>query len=149
MGDLACTIMGQKDFPSFGWWLEQGATTTWEQWDGKNSRNHPMFGGGLTWFSRILAGVDTDPENPGFKHFTVRPIPCRDLREISYMTATPYGEVSSRISHDGEKVSVEVTVPNGSTATVFVPKCVAAASEDPLSDDNYTIHEAGPGRWRF
>ena len=149
MGDLACTIMGQKDFPSFGWWLEQGATTTWEQWDGKNSRNHPMFGGGLTWFSRILAGVDTDPENPGFKHFTVRPIPCRELREISYMTATPYGEVSSRISHDGEKVSVEVTVPYGSTATVFVPKSVAAASEDPLSDDNYTIHEAGPGRWRF
>ena len=56
MGDVAYTIMNQRDFPSFGWWIEQGATTSWEQWNGSDSRNHPMFGGGLTWFSKMLAG---------------------------------------------------------------------------------------------
>ena len=145
MNDVAYTIMNQKDFPSFGWWLEQGATTSWEQWNGRDSRNHPMFGGGLTWFSKDLAGMDTDPEAPGFKHIIVRPIPVKDLPEVRYSTQTPYGTAESHVSHDGQTVKVEVTVPFGSTATVYVPKSVETATADPLSDDSYTIHEVGPG----
>lgn len=149
MGDLAYTIMNQRDFPSFGWWLEQGATTTWEQWNGRDSRNHPMFGGGLTWFSRVLAGVDTDPGKPGFKHIIIRPIPTGELKEVNYSTDTPYGKVESHVSHDGSTVKVEVTIPAGSTATVYVPKSVQAAESDPMSDQSYTIHEAGPGHHIF
>lgn len=149
MGDLAYTIMNQRDFPSFGWWIEQGATTTWEQWNGRDSRNHPMFGGGLTWFSRVLAGVDTDPEKPGFKHIIIRPIPSPQLEDVCYSTDTPYGKVSSRVSHDGSKVKVEVTIPMGSSATVYVPKSVKAVASDPMSDDSYTIHTAGPGHHVF
>ncbi|MBR4755347.1 MAG: alpha-L-rhamnosidase N-terminal domain-containing protein, partial [Bacteroidales bacterium] len=149
MGDLAYTIMNQRDYPSFGWWIEQGATTTWEQWNGADSRNHPMFGGGLTWFARVLAGVDTDPAEPGFKHIVVRPVPCPQLTDVSYSTMTPYGEVSSHVTHDGDKVSVEVKVPFGSRATVYVPKSVEAAASNPMSDDSYTVHEAGPGIHTF
>ena len=149
MGDLAYTIMNQRDFPSFGWWIEQGATTTWEQWNGNDSRNHPMFGGGLTWFSRILAGVDTDPEMPGFKHVIIRPIPSPQLEDVRYSTETPYGKLVSHVSHDGKTVKVEVTVPEGSTATIYVPRSLEAVSSDPMSDDSYTIHEAGPGSHTF
>ena len=149
MGDLAYTIMNQRDYPSFGWWLEQGATTTWEQWNGRDSRNHPMFGGGLTWFSRVLAGVDTDPENPGFKHVIIRPIPSKELTEVEYSTMTPYGKVASHVSHDGTDVTVTVTVPFGATATVYVPKSVEAASAAPMSDDSYVVYEAGPGTRTF
>ena len=149
MGDLAYTIMNQRDYPSFGWWLEQGATTTWEQWNGRDSRNHPMFGGGLTWYSRVLAGVDTDPAQPGFKHIIIRPIPSKQLGEVSYSTMTPYGKVSSHVSHNGTNVHMEVTVPFGSTATVYVPKSLEAVSSAPMSDDSYEVHEVGPGSWTF
>ncbi|MBQ8061808.1 MAG: alpha-L-rhamnosidase N-terminal domain-containing protein, partial [Bacteroidales bacterium] len=149
MGDLACRIMNQRDFPSFGWWIEQGATTSWEQWNGKDSRNHPMFGGGLTWYSRVLAGVDTDPLEPGFKHVIIRPIPSAELTDVSYSTMTPYGEVSSHVSHDGHSVRMEVTIPYGSRATVYVPKSVETASAAPMSDDSYTVHELGPGTYSF
>ena len=149
MGDLAYTIMNKRDYPSFGWWLEQGATTTWEQWNGRDSRNHPMFGGGLTWYSRVLAGVDTDPAQPGFKHIIVRPIPSKQLDDVRYSTGTPYGEVSSHVSHDGTSVQMEVTIPFGATATVYVPKSVEEAAGNPMSDDSYTIHEVGPGTHRF
>ncbi len=44
LSDQALEAFLQRDFPSFGHWIEQGATTTWEQWDGQNSHNHPMFG---------------------------------------------------------------------------------------------------------
>lgn len=149
MADLAYTIMNQRDFPSFGWWIEQGATTTWEAWDGGGSRNHPMFGGSLTWLSKNLAGVDADPEAPGFKHIIVRPIPVKELPDVRYSQKTPYGTVESHVSHDGKTVKVEVTVPFGSTATVYVPKSVEAASANPLSDDSYTIQEVGPGVHSF
>ena len=149
MGDLAYTIMNQRDYPSFGWWIEQGATTTWEQWNGRDSRNHPMFGGGLTWYSRVLAGVDTDPLEPGFKHLIIRPIPSAELTDVSYSTMTPYGKVDSHVSHDGHTVKIEVTIPYGSRATIYVPKSVEVASADPMSDDSYTIHEVGPGTHSF
>jgi hypothetical protein len=42
-------------------------------WDDKNSRNHPMFGGAITWFYRKLAGMDIDEEQPGYKHIIIRP----------------------------------------------------------------------------
>jgi alpha-L-rhamnosidase len=33
MHELAYKIMNQRTQPGYGWWIEQGATTTWEQWD--------------------------------------------------------------------------------------------------------------------
>jgi len=149
LGDLAYAAMNQRTFPSYGWWIEQGATTTWEQWNGRDSRNHPMFGGGLSWFSRILAGVDTDPAEPGFKHIIVRPIPAKELHEVSYRTDTPYGEVVSKVTHDGTTVHMEVTVPAGAHATVYVPKSVDAAAQNPRSDLSYTRYEISSGTYRF
>ena len=145
MGDLAYTIMNQRDYPSYGWWIEQGATTLWESWNGDASRNHPMFGGALTWYSRILAGVDTDPQAPGFKHVIIRPVPSPQLSDVFYSTETPYGKISSHVRHDGNRITLEVTVPAGSTATVYVPKSMALMASDPLSDDSFTVYEAGPG----
>ena len=150
MGDIAYTIMNQLDFPSYGWWIEQGATTSWEHWNGYESRNHPMFGGGLTWFSRVLAGVDTDPAEPGFRHVIVRPMPVAALESVSYETQTPYGKVSSRVSHHGTgPVRVEVDIPVGCHATVYVPVSVEAASREPLDDAAYSVREAGPGHHSF
>ena len=33
--DVAYRIASQTDLPSWGWWIEQGATTLWEQWNGE------------------------------------------------------------------------------------------------------------------
>ena len=149
MNDVAWTLLNQKDFPSFGWWLEQGATTTWEQWNGNDSRNHPMFGGGLVWFYRMLAGVRTDPEEPGYKHIIIRPVPVRELGEVSYTTATPYGTLVSKVTVDGDKVRMEGRIPFGTHATVYVPKNTDAAILDPQDDSSYEIHSIGPGAYSF
>ncbi len=149
MGDLAYTIMNQRDFPSYGWWIEQGATTSWEQWNGNDSRNHPMFGGGLTWFSRVLAGVDMDPAEPGFRHVIIRPMPVEALESVCYSTQTPYGKVSSKVTHKDGKVSVEVEIPVSCHATVYVPKDVKETAAEPLDDSRYEIHTVGSGKWTF
>ena len=103
MNDVAYEVMNKMDFPSFGNWIAQGATTTWEQWNGKDSRNHPMFGGGLTWFYRTIAGVYADEQQPGFRHIIIKPQLPEKLDQASYSTITPYGKVSSEVSNPAIK----------------------------------------------
>ncbi len=121
MADVAYTVMNKTDFPSFGHWIAQGATVTWEQWNGKDSRNHPMFGGGLVWLYRYLTGLQIDENNPGYKHFIIKPILVNGLNNVSYSVKSPYGIVSSTVSHNDYEVNIDVVVPVGSTAKVIMP----------------------------
>jgi len=128
--DVAFEAMNKRDFPGFGWWIEQGATTTWEQWDGVNSRNHPMFGGGLTWFYRRLAGVCADERSPGYRHIVIRPFISDRLDYVSYSYMTPYGEVVSSISRTPSGRRADVVVPVGSSATLYLPASSADAVKE-------------------
>ena len=119
--ELAYEAMNKRTQPSYGWWIEQGATTTWEQWDGNNSRNHPMFGGGIVWFYRKLAGMDSDPDNPGYRNIIFRPQPAGDLEYAYYSNLTTYGTAGIRWEKKGINFVMKVNIPVGSTATVYVP----------------------------
>lgn len=119
--NVAFTAMNKTDFPSFGKMIKDGATTMWEQFDGKYSENHPFLGCGLTWFYRKLAGVNSDPEAPAYKHLIVRPVLADSLESVTYSRMSPYGKVSSTVSHADGKVRITVDVPVGSNATIYVP----------------------------
>lgn len=134
--ELAYSVMTQKECPGYGWWVEQGADTMWEYWNGDHSRNHPMFGGGLTWLYTRVAGLQIDENEPGYKHIIVRPTPMGDLTYASYETETPQGKASVRWDKRGNRFILKVTVPKGSRASVFLPGETEAIS-------------AGPGTHRF
>lgn len=119
MDDLAYRAMTKTDFPSYGYWIKQGATVTWEQWDGGNSHNHPMFGGGLTWLYRCLAGVNVTADGAGYLHFEVRPILIKGLEKVHYSKMTPMGVVAVDIINNNKVYQIDVTVPVGSNATVY------------------------------
>jgi len=122
LNDVAMTILNKRDFPSYGWWIEQGATVTWENWNGNDSHNHPMFGGGLVWFARDLCGVKLDSERPGYQHFTVCPTPTNSDISACYTKETPYGTLKSAVTHQqNQPSSYEITVPVGSSATLLIP----------------------------
>lgn len=122
LDEYAYAAMTKTDFPSFGYWVAQGADTTWEQWNGNASRNHPMFGGALTWLYRCLAGLQTDDDEPGYRHVVIRPRPAGDLTWVKYRTATPFGPVGInwRISPAGE-FRIALRIPDGVRATLFLP----------------------------
>ena len=117
--ELAYSIINKRTFPSFGHWIEQGATTTWEQWNGKNSHNHPMWGGGIVWFYTHLAGLK--PLEAGYRTFEVAPTVPEGLDFVNYSLDTTYGKISVawRVE-DGEFV-LECGVPVGTKAKVVLP----------------------------
>ncbi len=162
MQDLASRVMDQKTAPSYGWWIDQGATTTWEQWDGSGSHDHPMFGGGITWFYRKLAGMNIDPDYPGYRNIIFKPQPAGDINFVSYSNETPYGIASINWKRDLRTFDLDITVPVGATATVYVPASNAKEvleSGRKISNDTgvhfqriekgYVIFSVGSGKYSF
>lgn len=119
LNELAYQAMNKTTFPGFGHWIAQGATTTWEQWNGEHSRNHPMFGGGLTWFYRNVAGMVA--AEPGYRKIIFKPYPPEALTHASYYKRTPYGDAGIWWEKENNRIKIRVLVPVGSEATVYVP----------------------------
>lgn len=124
--DVAFRIASRQDYPGWGFWLKQGATTLWERWDGRNSRNHHMFSDISAWFYKTLAGILPDPERPGFKHVIVQPWPVGDLTWATGEIRTPYGRVRSSWRREDGRFTLAVCIPPNSSATVSLP-CANAA----------------------
>ena len=99
-----------------------------------------MFGGGLVWFYEDLAGVKIDENEPAYKHVIVRPILSKKFSRVHYSNLTPYGRVASTVSFDGISGKLEVTVPVGCRATVYVPV---------PSDGSYRVEEVDQGTYLF
>jgi alpha-L-rhamnosidase len=121
MHDLAYEAMNKREEPGFGRWLELGSTTTREHWDEGGSHNHPMFGGGLVWYYRKLAGMQADPEKPGYRHIIFRAQPVVDLTYVKYSNQTVFGEAGIHWAIRGDELTMQIDVPVGSSATVYVP----------------------------
>ena len=126
--DLAYTIATQKTYPSWGYMIENGATTIWELWNGNtadpemNSRNHVMLVGDLVvWLYEDLAGIKSDPDAPGFKHIIMKPCPAGNLTFVNATHRSPYGLIASNWRRAGANFDWRITVPVNTTATVYVP----------------------------
>jgi alpha-L-rhamnosidase len=135
LNELAYRVMNQRTMPSYGWWISQGATTTWEEWNGNGSRNHPMFGGGISWFYRYLAGMNPDPENPGYRHIIFKPYIPKELSYAAYSNLTPLGNAGIKWKKEKNRLVVEITVPAGSSSTIYIP----AASGSAVKESGHTV----------
>ncbi len=154
--------------------MKQGATTIWERWDGikpdgtfqdpgMNSYNHYAYGAVGDWLYSVVAGIDLDPAQPGYKHVLIRPQPGGRLTSVSASLDTQYGEVASAWTVAGDQFALAVRVPPNTHATVRLPHAttVAAVTESgrPLAgaegithaapDDDAVIVETGSGEYHF
>ena len=124
--DLAYEVATQEDFPSWGAWIKEGATTLFEDWKvdeerkGAMSRNHIMFGEIGAWFYKALGGIKPDPEHPGFKNILLEPHFVNDLESFEAQHNGPYGEIHSRWKKKKGKVFYQVVVPPNSSATLIL-----------------------------
>lgn len=150
--DLAYTIATQKDYPSWGYMVEQGATTIWELWNGNtadptmNSGNHVMLVGDLVlWFYEYLAGIA--PASPGFKTIQMQPHPVGDLTFVKASHNSPYGLIASEWRRTDGKFDWRIEIPANTTATVIVPPekqgritCNGKPVRSPLELGSGTFH---------
>ncbi len=145
--DLAYELLNQDTFPSWLYPVTQGATTIWERWDswhhergfqdvGMNSFNHYAYGAIGAWLYQTVAGIEIDPDNPGYKHILIAPQPGGGLTHAKGKIDSVYGEIVSSWQIDDAGVfTLNVTIPANTTATVTLP-------------DGQT-HEVGSGQYQW
>jgi alpha-L-rhamnosidase len=121
--DLAYTLASQETFPSWGWWMVNGATTLYENWpiDSKSdiSMNHIMFGEIGAWFYKALGGIKPDPGQPGFKNIILRPSFVDGLSSATAVHESPYGEITSGWTRNKKNILYSVIIPANSTADLY------------------------------
>ncbi len=130
--DLAFMLLNRKEYPSWLYPVTQGATTIWERWDGQkpdgsfqdvgmNSFNHYAYGAIGEWLYRYVAGIDIDPEFPGYKHILLAPHPGGGLTYARAEFDSMYGKIKSAWKINGKEMVYEVTVPSNTMATLTLP----------------------------
>lgn len=135
----AYKVAVQDTYPSWGWWIVNGATTLLENWDLKATRdisdNHMMFGEIGGWFFKSIGGILPDPKQPGFKHVLLKPIFPQELKESSISYDSPYGKIVSEWKLKDKKIVYDIQIPANATATFYPPDNVSISSSDVVQLD--------------
>jgi alpha-L-rhamnosidase len=130
--DVAYKLINNRSFPSWGYSIDNGATTIWERWDGyvkgrgfqdkgMNSFNHYAIGAVGEWMYRVILGINNDDAHPAYEHFVIRPYPGGGLKWARGFYESIRGTIESGWSIAAGKLRVNVKIPANTTATVYVP----------------------------
>ncbi len=124
----AYKVLLTRTSPSWLYPVTVGATTIWERWDGwdgvtpkgeMNSLNHYSFGAVGEYLFRMIGGISE--ESPGYSRIRIAPV----IREGLTFAITSYNSIHGKIvtswKVDGKWLSLDVTIPVNTTATIFLP----------------------------
>ena len=130
--DKAFQLLETTEFPSWGYSIEQGATSIWERWDGyvkgrgmqgagMNSFNHYAFGAVGEWMYQNILGIQPDVNHPGFIHFILKPVPKGTLKWAQGSYHSISGKIEVKWKKSGHQFEYNITIPSNTTATVYMP----------------------------
>lgn len=124
--DAAFTLASNDTYPSWGYMVQQGATTIWELWNGNtanpqmNSQNHIMLLGDLLiWLFEDVAGIKE--AKPAFKQIRMEPSFGNGLTYTHANYQSSYGNITSNWSYQNGKLNWKIIIPANTTATIVLP----------------------------
>jgi len=132
MADIAYELLFQRKNPSWIYSIDNGATTIWERWNSymkdrglgpndMNSFNHYAYGCVCQWLWETVAGITTDPAQPGFKHIIMKPLPDKRLGYVQAEYPSASGLIKSSWKYKDNLWIWDFTIPEGTTASVTLP----------------------------
>ena len=121
-GDIGCRMIAQRTFPGCQRWMDLGATTLWECWNGKGSHNHHMFSDLSAFMYRYIGGISPDEKEPGFQHILLRPAVASELTGAKASHESMYGTLACEFKKESGTLTLDITVPFGCTADLYLPK---------------------------
>lgn len=119
--DIAYSLLLRKQYPSWLYSIEKGATTIWEHWDGimengefwddtMNSFNHYAYGAVTDWVFEKAAGIQVIEELPGFEKVKIQPVTDERLGWLEANVDTRHGKISVKWQYEGEKIRYDINV---------------------------------------
>ena len=119
--DTAWELITREEYPSWGYMMQNGATTVWERFElkkdpGMNSHCHPMYGAVGKWLYTHIAGIT--PAEAGFKRMLIRPYMPKKLLSAQATVDTCRGDVTVKWDKSYGKTHLLVDIPSGSEAKI-------------------------------
>lgn len=119
--DVGLRMVLNETYPSFRHWIDRGATTLWECWNGQGSQNHHMFSDISASLYKYLGGIRPDEQEPGFRHVIMRPAVDCGLDSVTCSHESPFGTIAVAWSQLGGCVTLDISIPGGSRASLQLP----------------------------
>ena len=141
--DLVLDVVTKTSYPGWGYMLENGPGTIWEDWGGVSSLNHPMFTSIDNWLYESVAGIDQAPGSAGYQHSVVAPQVTDQVTEGEASITTPYGTLASAWKQVDGRLVQTVTVPVNTTSEITVP---AESARSVLEGDGFAQDAEGVHR---
>ncbi|WP_168442546.1 family 78 glycoside hydrolase catalytic domain [Pontiella desulfatans] len=118
-----CTILNRRDLGSYGFMIDRGWSALPESWDAatNESMNHCMLGHIQQWFYMDLIGIKQAEDSVAFKKIIIKPQTETDLEWAEGYYDSINGRIVSKWKNEADRLTMEVTIPANSTATVYVP----------------------------
>ena len=123
--DLAYKMITRPDYPSYGNWIERGATTLWERFyndDRTDSMNHHFWGDISAWFIKHLAGIQFNPYGNDITKVDIKPSFVTALNNAEGYYIAPSGKISVSWKKNGGNVILDLQIPEEVKATAYLEK---------------------------
>jgi alpha-L-rhamnosidase len=142
-GDVAFRLATQTTYPSWGYMLENGATTVWERWEkatggGMNSHNHPMLASVGSWLYKYVAGLDLEQDAIAFNRILIHPRVTDSLEWARAALETMQGRVYVAWHHEETGFTLDAQIPSNCRARLVIP----------LKAENWQLTEGGKILWQ-
>ena len=120
--DLAYEMIATPRYPSYGFWMAEGATSLWESFephgDEPNSHNHHFWGDVSAWMIENLAGIQVNPCLSDPNELLICPRIIDALDHAEGYTEIPAGRVASAWRREEDAVVLTLTVPQGARGRI-------------------------------
>ena len=87
-----------------------GATTLWENWSGRDSRNHPMFGAVVKYLFIYLLGIQQPDDSAGYEKVVISPRFVEGMNTAKGHITTQNGKISVEYVKSGNTATIKVSV---------------------------------------
>ena len=168
--DVAYRLLLTDTYPSWLFPVKNGATTMWERWNGwtpqgfgdisMNSYNHYAFGAVGEYLYGAVGGIQA--ASPSYKTIVIQPVIGAELTWAKTSLDSIHGRIASNWKVAGDQLTLEVTIPANTAATVHVPANAEASvteSGTPASqakgvkflrtENHAAVYAVGSGTYSF
>ena len=141
-------MLKKRDYPGYLYMLDNGATTTWEHWNGERSHIHNCYNGIGSWFYQALGGILPDEKAPGYKHVFIQPQLVNGLTWVDVSKDTPYGPLKVKWEKTDTSFNMDIYIPVGCEATLTLPVEAKTVSINKEQSDELNTFQIQSGHYQ-
>ena len=111
--DLAFRLLESRELGSFLYMKDRGATTLWEDWHGKDSHDHPMFGAAARQLFTSVLGIGQAEDTAGYRNLMISPQIPEKMQFAKGSIRTENGTISVFWQKENDQICFELQIPEG------------------------------------